>query len=101
MFNFQEFTKNLMDEKQISRKYSTVDDGINYRLIADTMTILGFEMNHSSARNNIVRVMEKFIRTIAERWNMNFTEDEIAEMFEANSIPCSLCFVFFCVCLRY
>ena len=30
-----------------------------------------------------------------------FTDDEIAEMFEANSIPCSLFFVFFCVCLRY
>lgn len=45
------------------RKYSTTteDDGVNYRDIADTMTLLGFPMNHSSARNHVVRVMKKFV----------------------------------------
>ena len=45
------------------RKYSTTteDDGVNYRDIAETMTLLGFPMNHSSARNHVVRVMKKFV----------------------------------------
>jgi hypothetical protein len=49
------------------RKYSTTteDDGVNYRDIAETMTVLGFTMNHSSARNHVVRVMKKFVAAYA------------------------------------
>ena len=49
------------------RKYSTTtqDDGVNYRDIAETMTLLGFPMNHSSARNYVVRVMKKFVAAYA------------------------------------
>ena len=49
------------------RHYSTTleDDGVNYRNIAETMTALGFPMNHSSARNHVVRVMKKFAAAFA------------------------------------
>jgi hypothetical protein len=52
----------------MSKEYSTVtaDDGVNYREIAETMTLLGFKMNHSSARNNVIRIMEKFVKAIID-----------------------------------
>ena len=44
------------------RKYSTTteDDGVNYRNIADVMTTMGFPMNHSSARNHVIKALAKF-----------------------------------------
>ena len=52
----------------VDRGYATVatDEGVNYREIADTMTELGFPMNHSSARNYVLRVMRKFVDAFAD-----------------------------------
>ena len=52
---------------KVNRGYATVieSEGVNYREIADTMTELGFTMNHSSARNYVLRVMRKFAAAMA------------------------------------
>jgi hypothetical protein len=62
------------------RGYATVDDGVNYRDIAETMTLLGFEMNHSSARNYVLRVMRKFVEAFAEEWNVQLGDVDIDEI---------------------
>ena len=46
--------------KKFDDGYATVEDGVNYRDIAETMSEIGFKMNHSSARNHVIRVMKKF-----------------------------------------
>jgi hypothetical protein len=42
-------------------EYATVADtlGCDYREIADTLTVCGWPMNHSSARNYVLRGIEK------------------------------------------
>lgn len=67
---------------KIDRGYATIatDQGINYREIADTMTELGFPMNHSSARNYIVRVMRKFVDAYAKEYGVNFDLDKIDQI---------------------
>jgi hypothetical protein len=64
---------------KIDRGYATVadDEGVNYREIADTMTELGFTMNHSSARNYVLRVMRKFVAAFADRWDVSLDDDRI------------------------
>jgi hypothetical protein len=64
---------------KFSKGYATVveDDGINYREIADIMTEVGFIMNHSSARNYVLRVMTKFVEAFDKEWNLSLTEDKI------------------------
>ena len=58
------------------RSYATVnDDGVNYRDIAGTMSILGYPMNHSSARNHILRIMRKFVIEFLARWEMRNIDD--------------------------
>lgn len=66
----------------VNRGYATVatDEGVNYREIADTMTELGFPMNHSSARNYVLRVMRRFVTQIDERWDLDLTEPQIVEI---------------------
>lgn len=66
----------------IDRGYATVagDEGINYREIADTMTELGFPMNHSSARNYVLRVMRKFVDAFADIHELSLNERRIDEI---------------------
>jgi hypothetical protein len=61
------------------RKHATVnvDDGENYREIAEIMTMVGHPMNHSSARNHVVRVMRKFAIAITKNWKMQTSETDI------------------------
>jgi hypothetical protein len=54
--------------------YATVssDDGcLGYREIAEIMTAQGDEMNHSTARNNFLRAMEKLAAPIAAKYGSN------------------------------
>jgi ActR/RegA family two-component response regulator len=62
---------------QQHKNYMTAveDDGINYREIASTMTELGFKMNHSSARNHVLRIMRKFIDEFAKQYNLKLSDD--------------------------
>lgn len=62
-----------------SKGYATVleDDGINYREIADIMSEIGFVMNHSSARNYVLRVMTKFVEAFDEEWGLNLTDEKV------------------------
>jgi hypothetical protein len=72
---------------RIDRGYATVaaDDGDNYRDIADVMTALGHPMNHSSARNHVLRVMTKFARAFAEAFGFATDDRSIASMARSPS----------------
>lgn len=66
----------------VDRGYATVadDEGDNYREIADMMTELGFSMNHSSARNYVLRVMRKFAKAFSKEWEIELDEKRIDEV---------------------
>ena len=72
----------LKKGSRVDRGYATVidDEGVNYREIADTMTEIGFKMNHSSARNYVLRVMKKFVVAYSSRWDLKLNEDRIDEI---------------------
>jgi len=65
-----------------AKGYATVldDDGINYREIADIMSEIGFVMNHSSARNYVLRVMTKFAEAFDREWDLNLSEGKIRDV---------------------
>jgi hypothetical protein len=67
---------------RVDRGYATVadDEGDNYREIADMMTELGFNMNHSSARNYVLRVMRKFVKALADEYQFDLSEQRIDEI---------------------
>lgn len=66
---------NKMDNKA----YATVleDNGVNYREIADIMSDIGFVMNHSSARNYVLRIMVKFVSAFDEEWELGLTNEKL------------------------
>ena len=66
----------------IDRGYATVaiDEGVNYRDIAESMTELGFTMNHSSARNYVLRVMRKFVEAVVIEYDIDVEEAKLIEI---------------------
>jgi len=72
----------LKQGSRVDRGYATVaeDDGVNYREIAEVMTELGFTMNHSSARNYVLRVMRKLVAAVGEAWGQELDEKRIDEI---------------------
>jgi transposase-like protein len=66
----------------VDRGYATVatSEGVNYREIADTMTELGFSMNHSSVRNYVLRVMRKFVENFVDEYGIELSESRIDEI---------------------
>jgi len=81
--------------KNSSKKpsYATVveNDGINYRDIADTMSSIGFKMNHSSARNYVLRVMRKFAVPILKEWDVNVSEQRLDQIIRSPQFQQGIC----------
>ncbi len=71
----------------VERGYATVatSEGVNYREIADTMSELGFPMNHSSARNYVLRVMRKFVENFVDEYNIQISDSRIDEIAKSPS----------------
>jgi hypothetical protein len=70
--------------KKFDGGYATIDEaGINYRDIADTMTNIGYKMNHSSARNYVLRVMRKFADAIIDEYEIEMNEDTLDNVIKS------------------
>jgi hypothetical protein len=63
------------------KEYATVrgSDGVNYREIAEIMTALGYDMNHSSARNHLLRIMRRFYVAYCRAQGFDVPDDAIDE----------------------
>ena len=66
---------------KIERGYATVDsDGVNYREISEVMTEMGWPMNHSSARNYVLRAMRKFAVGLSAAEGVELGARELEEL---------------------
>ena len=51
------------------KKYITLEEGVDFRTIAKTLTQHGFRMNHATARNQLIVAMEKLLAHVASEIN--------------------------------
>lgn len=51
------------------KKYITLEEGVDFRTIAKTLTQHGFRMNHATARNQLIVAMEKLLTHVASEIN--------------------------------
>ena len=83
----------MKQNKKNSYASVTESEGVNYREIADVMTSIGFKMNHSSARNYVLRVMKKFAKAIVSQWNLNhnITDEKLEEIIKSPQFQQGIC----------
>ncbi len=77
--------------KKTSYATVTSDDGVNYREIANTMTEIGFKMNHSSARNYVLRVMKKFGKAVTDSWDLKISDSELERICKTPQFQQGIC----------
>ena len=70
---------------------TTADDGVNYREISDMMTEIGFKMNHSSARNYVLRVMRKFAEAITREWDLPIDDRRMETVVKSPQFQAAIC----------
>jgi hypothetical protein len=72
--------------KESKRFYATVldDGGIDYRTIAETMTSIGWTMNHSSARNHVLRVLRKFVDAYSRAWGITLSDEQAMSIIKSS-----------------
>lgn len=82
-----------MNKKEQKSVYATVtdDEGVNYREIADMMTEIGFKMNHSSARNYVLRVMRKFADELIKSWDLEVSEQRLQKIVKSPQFQQAIC----------
>ena len=73
--------------------YATVADGLGsgYREIAEKMSIEGFKMNHSTARNIFLSVMRKFAKDLCNLYEVNTSLEEIENIAADPRFQSSVC----------
>lgn len=69
----------LRKGQKIELGYATVtqDEGDTYRDIATVMTAMGHPMNHSSARNHVLRIMKRFAAAFMESQGLPRDEEQV------------------------
>lgn len=73
--------------------YATTSElgGKSYQQIADSMTDLGFKMNHSTARNICVESLKKIAKSILEVNNMTVTDKELKRIAKDPGFQSGIC----------
>jgi len=83
----------MKNDKKRQSVYATVtaEEGVNYREIADMMTEIGFKMNHSSARNYVLRVMRKFAEAIVDSWQLDLPAHKLEKIVKSSQFQQAIC----------
>ena len=71
--------------KTQNKKYVTtnIENGLDYRSIAEIMTRSGDKMNHSTVRNIITRGFCKVVKGISEDYGLKYTDQKIKEIAQS------------------
>jgi hypothetical protein len=85
------FSKDNQMKKSAVYANTAESDGVNYREIAETMTEIGFKMNHSSARNYVLRVMSKFATEIVKQWDIDIPAANIEKIVKTPQFQQGIC----------
>ena len=68
-----------------NKKYVTtnIENGLDYRSIAEIMTRSGDKMNHSTVRNIITRGFSKVVKGISLDYGLEYSDEKIKEIAQS------------------
>lgn len=74
----------------MKKEYITLDEGIDFRKIADIMTRAGYKMNHATARNQLMSALQKLLTNIVKQTEVKPDREKIEEMMNSQEIHSAL-----------
>lgn len=79
----------------MSNTYVTLEEGIDFRKIAQIMTEAGFQMNHATARNVLMLSLSRLVRHVSEELGTNLSEEQIKGILKDQNVHEALSEVLF------
>jgi hypothetical protein len=73
----------IMQRTKKFHTYIPEEDNVDYRGIAETMTDIGFPMQHSTVRNWTLRILEKFAAATCEGYDIAAGPEKIKSIAKA------------------
>lgn len=67
-------------------KYVTLEEGIDFRKIAQIMTDAGFQMNHATARNVLMSSLTNLFKHISNEMDIEVTEAQIKNILRDQKV---------------
>lgn len=76
-------------------KYVTLEEGTDFRRIAQIMTKAGYSMNHATARNVLMTSLNNLINYISEELGASLSEEQIKEVLKDQRVHEALADILF------
>tara|TARA_B100001094_G_C17403273_1_gene426661 strand:- start:146 stop:421 length:276 start_codon:yes stop_codon:yes gene_type:complete len=78
---------------KVENGYATAAElgGKSYHQIADIMSVRGFKMNHSTARNITVDSLKKLAQVVADFHDIRYTEKELIKIAKNPDFQSGIC----------
>lgn len=84
-WKLQKRKKILMTNNE-KKKYITLEEGADFRQIANLMSAANYKMNHATARNQLMLAMENLLTDIGRQLNVRLNKEQINEMLRNQHI---------------
>jgi len=73
-----------------AKKYVIIDEGCDFRQIAQIMTQAGYPMNHATARNQLMLAMENLLSDMSRQVGIKVEKKHIIDMLHNQEVHNSL-----------
>lgn len=73
-----------------AKKYVTIEEGCDFRKIAQIMTEAGFPMNHATARNQLMLAMENLLTDVSRQIGVKVEKKHVMDMLHNQEVHNSL-----------
>ena len=81
--------------KTAANKYVTLEEGTDFRRIAEIMSAAGYQMNHATARNVLMNSLGRLVRNVSEELGASITEEQIKRILKDQQVHEALSDVLF------
>lgn len=79
------------------KKYITLESGVDFRKIAEVMTAKGYQMNHATARNQLMVAMEKLLCHVAKQAGAKLSKTQVARLLQNQSVHDAIADILFLI----
>lgn len=81
--------------KTAATRYVTLEEGTDFRRIAEIMSAAGYQMNHATARNVLMNSLGRLVKNVSEELGATITEEQIKRTLKDQQVHEALSDVLF------
>lgn len=69
-----------------TKKYITIEEGMDFRRIAKVMSDKNYKMNHATARNQLLCAVEELLVNASEELGLNLSSEQVKDLAKSQDV---------------